>query len=206
MKVKATKVIDISKFFNVEFNKKYPIVTSVFAAIGIICGVVLTVINETAEIGAAEIFTKFCTVNQSLGVPEMVISSFLQNIIIILFLMFLGFSSVGYLFVYLAPFFKGLGLGAMCGYIYSSYLLKGVAYCCFLIFPAAVLQLFALMLACNESIQMSKDIQNIIRKNGNTETKIRTDLYVLRYAVITFAVLLAAVLYSIGVVLFFRLL
>lgn len=204
MKVKATKVIDLDKFFNVEFNKKYPIISSACAILGIVAGVILQAINNSLESNIEEIFTEFYSINSSRSVPEIFLSSFAENIVLIAILMFFGFSCVGFAFVYVMPLFKGLGIGAVCSYIYSAYLFKGVAYCSLFVFPVAVIQLFAIVLACNESVQMSQDILQLIRKNGNTETRIRTDLYVLRYAVITFMIAFSSIIYSIGVLIFFR--
>lgn len=205
MKFRTTKTIDLDKFFNVEFNKKYPIISCASAMLGIIGGVILQSVEKTVGDGSAGIFNEFYMQNATRSVPGIFLSSFAENMLIIAFLMFLGFSSVGFAAVYIAPIFKGLGVGAVCSYIYSSYLFKGVAYCALAVFPAAALQFVAIILACNESAQMSRDILRLIRKNGAAETKIRTDLYLLRYAVITSVTALSSILYSVGVGLFFKL-
>lgn len=205
MRVKASKTVDLNKFFNVEFNKKYPIISCASAMLGIIGGVILQSIDKTVGDGTGGLFNEFYTLNSSRSVPEIFLSSFLSNMLIIVFLMFLGFSSVGFAAVYAAPVFKGLGVGSACSYIYSAYLFKGVAYCALVIFPVAAVQFFAVILACNESTQMSRDILRLIRKNGAAETKIRTDLYLLRYAVITAMTAVSSLIYSVGAVLFFKL-
>lgn len=204
MKIKNTKIIDIDKLFNVEFNKKYPVASCVAAIFGIASGVVLQSVSESVKNETTDAFLNFYNQNALKSFGEVFLSSFAVNMITIIFLMFLGFSSVGFAFVYAAPVFKGLGIGSVCSYIYSSYLFKGVAYCALVVFPASLIALIAIMLACNESIQMSQDILKLIRKNGDTQVKVRTDLYALRYAVITVTTALSSLIYAVGVVLFFR--
>lgn len=206
MRIKEMKIIDIDKIFNAEFNKKFPVLSCTAAVFGIIFGVVLQAVGENVGNETADIFSRFYTLNAARSVPGIFLSSFAVNMLIIAFLMFLGFSSVGFIFVYVAPLFKGLGIGSVCSYIYSAYLLKGVTYCALLIFPASVLSLLAIILACNESIQMSQDILRLIKNSGNAETKIRTDLYALRFAVFTVATALSSLIYAVGTVLFFRIL
>lgn len=204
MEIKKTKSINLNQFFNVKFNKRYPIISCMFAIAGIIVGVIIQAVNEYAKSGTISIFTQFYSQNSNHGFFEIFFSGFIYNMLIIVFLMFLGFSAVGFAFVYIAPFFKGMGIGALCGYIYSAYLFKGVLYCCVLIFPTAVIEFATIILACNESVQMSHDILKTIQKNGDAEFEIRTDLFALRYAIIAFATAVASILYSIGSIVFFR--
>ncbi|MDD6021224.1 MAG: stage II sporulation protein M [Acutalibacteraceae bacterium] len=204
MKVKATKIIDIDKLFKVELNKKNPIISCVSAMLGIAAGVILQALSPTVGSGTDKLFLSFYSLNSDRSIPEIFASSFVYNMFIIMLLMFLGFSAVGFALVYILPFFKGLGVGAVCSYIYSAYLFKGVAYCALFVFPVAVLQFLAIILACNESAQMSADILDLIRKNSSAEAKIRSDLYVLRYIIITAAVAVSSLIYAVCVMLFFK--
>lgn len=206
MKTINLKAIAINKFFNVEFNKKYPITFYITASVGIAVGVIFQALNDDVKIGTAEAFESFYMGNSQRSAIEIFASSFSVNMLFAAFLLFLGFCAIGFAFVYIVPFFSGLGIGAVCGYIYSSYLLKGVLYCALLVFPTALIGLFALILACNESAQMSLDILRLIRKNGDTDERIRADLFLLRYAVIVIILAFASLVYSVGVLVFFRLL
>lgn len=201
-----TKFFSFDKFFNINFNRRYPIVSCGFAFAGIVVGTFLYALKDSVQLGAQNAFSDFCTENSIKSTFEIFVSSFTYNALILAFLCFLGFSAVGFAVVYAAPFFKGLGVGAVCGYIYSAYLLKGVLYSAILVFPSSVIGFLGIILACNESAQMSRDILGKIRKNGDTEEKIRTDLFFLRYAVIVLIILLSSLLFSLGTNLFFRLL
>lgn len=206
MKPENVKQIRLDKFFNVKFNKKYPIIFYTITSVGIAVGVIFQALNDSVKSGTAEAFSLFYSENPQKSFFGIFASSFSVNALIAAILLFLGFCAVGFAFVYAVPFFSGLGIGAVCGYIYSSYLLKGVMYCAVLIFPTYLIEAFALILACNESVQMSLDILRLIRKNGDSEERIRTDLFLLRYAVIMLISAISSLLYSIGVLLFFRLL
>ena len=69
MKFRTTKTIDLDKFFNVEFNKKYPIISCASAMLGIIGGVILQYVDKTVGDGSAGIFNEFYTQNATRSVP-----------------------------------------------------------------------------------------------------------------------------------------
>ncbi len=204
MEIKRTKTFDITKLFNINFKKKYPILSSAFIAVGITVGVILQSVQDSTQSEIETLFKKFFTENSDRSFFEIFLSDFALNTLITVILVFLGFSAIGAYFVYAVPFFKGLGVGAVCGYIYSAYLLKGVIYCTLLIFPSAIVGFIAIILACNESIQMSHDILLMIKSNGDTEVKVQTKQFALRYAVISATVALSSLMYSIGCGIFFR--
>lgn len=78
---------------------------------------------------------------------------------------FFGLSAYGGVFTNFFPFVFGGGVGTVSYYMYSTYTLKGLAYCVILIFPYAVLCMISIVLCTSESISMSDVILRSISKN-----------------------------------------
>ena len=96
----------------------------------------------------------------------------------------MGFSLIGYVFLTAVPLLKGLGLGAVSGYLYASYKLTGLAYCLLIIYPGAVVSTFALIIACNDSCEYSKNAYaKAIVGRGQFE-KDETRIYLIRQLIL----------------------
>lgn len=80
-------------------------------------------------------------------------------------LFFFGLSAYGGAFTNIFPFTFGFLIGTVSYYMYSTYTLKGLAYCVILVFPYAVLSLISIVLCTSESISMSDVILRSISKN-----------------------------------------
>ncbi len=75
---------------------------------------------------------------------------------------FIGLCAIGIPFVAIIPGIAGVIIGIISGYIYETYLLKGLGYCSTLIFPSAVITCVSILLSCKESIIMSKDMMFLL--------------------------------------------
>lgn len=69
-----------------------------------------------------------------------------------------GLCAVGIPIISALPFLKGLGLGMVTGWLYSTFALKGLAYSLLIIYPGSLVAILALLLGCNESLMTSYDI------------------------------------------------
>ena len=118
--------------------------------------------------------------------------------------MFMGLCAVGFPFLYTVPFVKGLGIGAMLGYIYSFHGIKGVLYSALTVFPAAAIEFFAINLACNESYQMSLDILSLIKNKKRDNAEPDMKLYIIRYLIIFAVLIISSIVYSVSSKLFFK--
>lgn len=97
--------------------------------------------------------------------------------------LFLGFSMIGYPLLLFLPFLRGLGIGMVCGYLYSAFKLTGLGYSILVIYPGAIVSTFALFMACNDSCEYSKNAYlKAIRGRGQFE-KNETKVYLLRQLV-----------------------
>ena len=110
-----------------------------------------TFINYTQLRITQGIFANFC---------NSLISVFVYLIIVYVS----GLCAVGIPFISAVPFFRGLGLGMICGYLYKTYELTGIGYCLLTIYPGAVLSVAALIYACNEGALMSVDTLSAIER------------------------------------------
>ena len=96
---------------------------------------------------------------------------------------FFAFSLIGYPFILLIPFLKGLGVGAVCGYLYLKYGLTGFGYCVLTVFPGATVSTFSLISSCNSSCEYSKNAYlKSISGKGQFE-KSETRFYIMKQSV-----------------------
>lgn len=99
---------------------------------------------------------------------------------------FFGFSLIGYPFLMLLPMIKGMGIGIVSGYLYSTYKFLGLGYSLLIIYPGALISVFAFILACGNSCEYSKNAYaKAIQGRGQFE-KDETKIFAFRQ-LITFA-------------------
>lgn len=70
---------------------------------------------------------------------------------------FLGFSLIGYPFLIIMPLIRGMGIGAVCGYLYSAYKFTGLGYSLLMIYPGTIFTTLSLLLICNDCCEYSKN-------------------------------------------------
>lgn len=96
--------------------------------------------------------------------------SLLVNLMFIGASVFLAFSLIGYPFIIWLPLFKGIGMGAVCGYLYSVYELTGIGYALLTIYPSAIIAVIAIVVSCNDSCEYSKNAyMKAVGGKGNFE-------------------------------------
>ena len=137
-------------------NTRMILLLLMFSA-GIIAGALLLKSDSQFMLKISEIFYSFSFSRGEQGTFNNFGDSFLFNGLIIILNMFLGFSVIGCPFIMLLPLFKGLGIGAVSGYLYSAYKFSGLGYCLLLIYPGAIVSSFALMTACRDSYEYSRN-------------------------------------------------
>ncbi len=159
-------------------NSKLIILSLMFSA-GIIIGAISLNNNYISE-RANNIIDSFILLRSEQGILQVFFSSFLSNFIFLSINIFLAFSLIGYPLVIWIPFFKGIGIGLFCGYLYSVYGFSGFGFSFITIFPGAIVSTFALISACNQSGEYSvKAYLKAIKGKGQFE-KGETKYYLLR--------------------------
>lgn len=120
---------------------------------------------------------------------------------------FAGLSAFGALVANAVPLIFGFITGTISFFLYSTYTLKGLAYCVILIFPYAVICMLSLVLSTGESMSMSEQIVQVLansRRLKDYSFKNYCSSYLKIYAIILAASALKTLLeYLFGSLFFF---
>lgn len=138
--------------------------------------------NSDSEISykIAETVKSFIASKNNNGFFDIIIISFLSNGLLMLINLFLAFSLIGYPLLIWIPCIKGIGLGAVAGYLYSVYKITGLGYCILTVFPGAIVSTVALIIACNDCCDYSKNaFMKSLRGRGQYE-KDETKIFLIR--------------------------
>ncbi|MDR2524934.1 MAG: stage II sporulation protein M [Oscillospiraceae bacterium] len=104
-----------------------------------------------------------------------------------------GLCAAGLPFVLALPVIRGLGLGAVSGWLFAQYGLSGLGYSILVLFPSAVLSMLVMLAACKESMLMSGDMLLIASgKSDRVESNFR--MFTARYFVLLLLCAGAAIL------------
>lgn len=149
-------------------------------AIGIIVGAAAINSNSIIIDKIAEITESYSFIKSQQGGVENFCNSLSVSTIWSMLSIFLGFSLLGYPLIMWLPFFRGMGLGIVSGYLYSIFKMTGLGYCVLTIYPGAIVSTFAFILACNDSCEYAKNaFAKAVRGRGQFE-KDETKIYLIR--------------------------
>ncbi len=154
-----------------------------FFAVGIIIGAA-SLNNESILFEKiSQIIESYTLLKADQGILMNFCDSLTVSAVFVFINLFLGFSMIGYPLLLFLPFLRGLGIGLVCGYLYSAFKLTGLGYSILVIYPGAIVSTFALFMACNDSCEYSKNAYlKAIRGRGQFE-KNETKVYLLRQLV-----------------------
>ncbi len=158
-KSKKYKVYNGKKLKSLYENSRIYLLVLLFAT-GIITGA-LNINRDNLIADELKIIVEsFTDMRAGQGISGIFFNSFMMNCIFVIVNLFLAFSLIGYPLILFIPFLKGLGIGAVSGFLYSSFGFTGLGYCLLIIYPGAVVSAFALVNACNDSCEYSKNSFN----------------------------------------------
>lgn len=153
---------------------------SVIFAVGLIIGAATLSSSSDYQGGIWGLIESYTVLKSEQGILSNFCNSFVASIIFVAANMFLAFSLIGYPFIILLPFLRGMGIGIVSGFLYSVYKLTGLGYSLLVIYPGAVVSTFAILLACNDSCEYSKNAYlKAIQGRGQFE-KNETKVYLIR--------------------------
>ena len=152
-------------------------------SVGIVAGASVLKSSPNFSEDISSLIGLFSSSRAEQGIIVNFINSFAVNGIFIFINLFLGFSVIGYPFLLILPLLKGLGVGAISGYLYSAHKFYGLCYCLFIVYPVAVVASFALIQACNDSIEYSKNAYLKAVKGRGQYEKDETRVYLSRQLV-----------------------
>lgn len=166
------------------FEKSKIFLIALLFVSGLIIGAISGNGNSEISEKIAKITTTFVSSRNDNGLFELIVNSFLSNSLLLFINVFLAFSLIGYPLLIWLPCIKGIAIGAIAGYLYSVYKLTGLGYCILTIFPGAIVSTVALIIACNDSCEYSKNaFMKALRGRGQYE-KDETKIYLIRQLVL----------------------
>lgn len=151
-----------------------------FFAVGIIIGAV--VINRNSDIieKLSNLIDSYTVLKSGQGIMANFCNSLSVGALFLATGIFFAFSLLGYPIIMCLPFLRGMGMGIVCGYLYSVYKLTGLGYSLLIIYPGAIVSTFAFILACNDGCEYSKNAYaKSIQGRGQFE-KNETKVFLLR--------------------------
>lgn len=109
---------------------------------------------------------------------------------------FVGLCAVGIPFISAVPFVVGIIIGIISGYLYESYLLKGLGYCATIVFPSATVACSGIIMSCKESILMSRNMLSLLAMGRGQHNRRFSD-YCIRYLIYTALCMLSALIQAV---------
>lgn len=172
-------------------NRTSVIIMLIFILLGIVAG---TAIYMKYPIAAEQIHG-FIKSGNKRTIVEVFREAFDNTFIILLILMFSGFSSVSQPIELSALIYRGIVLGISLSYTYAVYAVKGVFICVLMILPHALMTSIILVLAVRESMRMSTAVA-IFAFKGQSEVTDRPDikLYLLKFLILLLFLIAASLI------------
>lgn len=166
----------IKKMFE---NSRIYLLTVLFAA-GLVIGAISINTDSVIIDKLTNLIDSYKILRSGQGITENFCNSLSISGLFIASNVFMGFSLIGYPFIMWLPFLRGMGIGTVCGYLYSVYKFSGLGYSLLIIYPGAVVSTFAFIFACNDSCEYSKNAYlKSITGRGHFE-KDETKIYLIR--------------------------
>ena len=178
----------------------------VLFVLGMIYGAALIGLNQDEALSQlGGVMQRFINKRAEQSIIITLISSFSSSMVLIIVLFLTGFFSIGQPVAFFIPIFQGLGVGLSTAYLYSSKGVGGVLFCLLLIAPSAFISTFALLLGSRESIRFSnKNLKTLFPRKFNQNMQGELQLYLKRFAALTFFQTISAIVDSVCTFLFAR--
>ena len=172
-------------------NRTSVIIMLIFILLGIVAGTAIYMKYPLA----AEQTHGFIKSGNKRTIVEVFREAFDNTFIILLVLMFSGFSSVSQPIELSALLYRGIVLGISLSYTYAVYAVKGVFICVLMILPHALMTSIILVLAVRESMRMSTAVA-IFAFKGQSDVTDRPDikLYLLKFLILLLFLIAASLI------------
>jgi hypothetical protein len=102
------------------------------------------------------LFTAWLDLRAEKAFAAVLRSSLLGNVGFIIASILLGLSAAGLPLIGCLPLLRGLGLGVICGKLYSEFALRGLSGSLLLMIPGAIFSIFGLLLICKENMDSAQ--------------------------------------------------
>ncbi len=185
----------------IKSNQKTVFLVFIFI-IGLFSGA-FSIKNADAQtlVKIKEISENYLLMKNTDSVMQNFISSAVTDLVFIGVSAVFGLCLAGAPLLWALPAVRGLGIGIILGYIYSTYSVDGLLYAIAAICIPASFSVCALIISCKESILTVKDIQLAFANQKEINTKQYYKLYILRNIILYIVMLFSAALGSVVVLL-----
>lgn len=150
------------------------------------------------------LISNFTMLRAGQGMMKNFCNSLLINLTFGFSSVFLAFSIIGYPFIMLLPFLRGIAIGAVSGYLYSVYKLMGLGYSLLMIYPAALISITAMIFIFNESCEYSSNVYMKSISGKGIYKKNETKYFLIRQLLFFGIMALGALVDSVSAMLFSR--
>lgn len=177
-------------------DSKNPIFYMCFSILGLCLGVICETINNEVYSTLDGYYVSYLDTLKGQTFLQSFLNFAATNLIFIVFALLFGLCAVGYQLLCFIPLLKGLGIGCICSYIYSSFGLSGVLYCSLVVFLPSVIVFTALIISCSQSNRMSKALLNLVDKKIKENEELNVRFFILRYVIIALIIIIASIIYA----------
>lgn len=193
------KIYNGKRIKSVFDESKYIFLVVLFAC-GLIIGAFSTESNETLK----NLTVKYIEFRNSSVFSELFLKSVTVNLTFILIIIFSGFSLIGTPLIYCLIFIRGMGTGALCGFLYYEYGLSGIGFSVLTMMISILISVYSLILCCKDSINYSLNaFLKAIKGRGNFEYG-ETKIYLFRQIIYIILTVFSSAVDSIFSLLFSR--
>ncbi|MEG0980032.1 MAG: stage II sporulation protein M [Oscillospiraceae bacterium] len=170
---------------------------------GMIIGAIAAKYNDN-EINAklVTMFSDFTMLRNTQSIFDTFLSSFAVYFIFLFISFTFGLCAIGIPIIAAIPLARGIGLGMVSGFLYSTYALSGAGYCMVILFPSAVISTAALLFGCNESFVMSYELLHLMNGESSYQHENILKKYCARYLILFGIIILAALIDTLMTILF----
>lgn len=164
---------------------KLILLTALFAA-GMAFGAVLVKYSADHEWleKLLHLLQEYSIMRSSQSLFSTMCNSLFSNLLYLAVAFIAGLCAMGFPFLAILPFIRGLGMGAVFGYLYSTKALTGVGYCLLILLPGAILSTATLLIGCREGITMSLDVFAVMNGNKTLDSYHNFRLYSARFGIL----------------------
>jgi len=132
------------------------VVLSLILLLGILVGALL-IRNSllTDSFDPLTLVSRYIDARSAGGIVGVYFQSFFSSFIYLVILYFSGLFLFGIVPCMLIPWMRGLGIGVICGYLYSVHGMQGAAFSFLIILPCTFLQCVVLLIASKDALRFS---------------------------------------------------
>lgn len=199
---RRNKVNMVRYKFIVQEEWKLITLVSLFLSGMIIGSISVRNMDSSINSKLVSMFTDFVLLRSTNSILDTFLNSFSVSFLYLFLAYIFGTCAIGIPVITIIPLCRGISLGMVAGYFYSTYALTGAGYCMVIIFPAAIISTVALLYGCNESLLMSHNIFYAAQGKAQNQYENSFKRYTGRYFILTLFILVASVLDTLLTVLF----